>query len=114
MAEFHSESAPHMRVAAHNSETTETIVVTDYLDPLAAAAGSPTTAEGIGVGSTRSELLAAHTNLSKSSAFPGFANYTMSNGDGRWIHFETSTDGAEYVVRIVVNVYDTAPSELCG
>jgi hypothetical protein len=115
LAIFRAESAPDILAAARYADTTDTIVATSWVASTAVAARSPKTAEGIGVGSTLSELLEAYPDIIKLvPRYPGFDEYALSNGNGRWIHFSMSPDGAEYVVGIAVNTLDSPSNEICG
>lgn len=83
-------------------------------DPVLAAAGSPKTVGGIGVGSSEAELLEAYPGTSKvPGRIPEFGHYSLSNGVGRWIHFSIYGPDA-FVTSITVNEWDRPPYEVCG
>lgn len=69
--------------------------------------GQPRTEEGITVGSTIDELLAAYPSAQQSP----LGDYSVDDGTGRWLHF-LGLNGTIYT--IVINRFPTAPKEYCS
>jgi hypothetical protein len=83
-------------------------------DPVHAAARSPKTMVGVGVGSSEAELLNAYPDTTKvPGRIPDLDHYSLSNGAGRWIHFSIYGPDA-FVTSITVNEWDQPPYEICG
>jgi hypothetical protein len=76
--------------------------------------GSPRTADGIGVGSTREQLLAAYPGIEQQNDDepPAFAYYALTDGSGRYIDF--AVDGEGRVDSIALHDSPVPPSEYCG
>lgn len=76
---------------------------------------SPRTAEGIGVGATFDELLAAYPAIEKSGEYGGGDDptlyYAVPNDDGVWIVFSVSDDTVD---GIFVRDTPRPPSEYCS
>jgi hypothetical protein len=90
-------------------DTATTVNVTNFV-PDTEVSG-PLTAAGIGVGSTRDELLAAYPGIVQSVEYDETVDYGLSDGAGRWIAFKTTRD---LVNAIAVGPFDRVPSEFCG
>ena len=73
---------------------------------------SPRTPEGIGLGSTEDEILAAYPNIQppQPDRYPW---YSLQQPDGSWIDFLVST-GSRQVLSIYVGDSDYPPPEFCG
>ncbi|MDN4596881.1 hypothetical protein [Leifsonia virtsii] len=76
--------------------------------------GPPLTAAGIGIGSTREELLAAYPDIATHGSYFGvFDNYAITDGNGNWIVFAAYNDTG--IVRgIQVGTEETVRPEICG
>lgn len=75
----------------------EQIVLQGGADPSAIAAGSPRTAEGIGIGSTLEEMVVAYPAITFQDDHYT-PHYALPDGAGNWINFSLVDD----VVRVVV------------
>jgi hypothetical protein len=93
-------------------ETINAVVVPGVPDLMSPVAGSPKTAEGIGLGSSVVDLLAAYPDISAPVASNNSLVYAVNGGADRWIDFMTTNEG--YVLSIVVIDVPKPPSEYCG
>ncbi len=92
------------------SGTTVDIILIDAgNDP---TAPSPRTAEGIGLGSTVAEILAAYPNIQQPNP-DRYPTYSLVQPDGTWIDFGVTKD-THKVNNIAVMHSDYPPSEYCG
>ncbi|WP_156786357.1 hypothetical protein [Microterricola viridarii] len=83
-------------------------------DPAATTESSPRTAEGIGIGSTLGEMLAAYPTITKSGEYGGGTPtlyYALQNPAGVWLVFSVYE---EVVGAIFVRDTPRPPSEYCA
>jgi hypothetical protein len=85
------------------------ILINSSLDP---AAPSPRTAEGIGLGSTVDEILAAYPDIQRPDP-QRYPTYSLPQPDGAWINFSVAVD-TQTVIGITVMYTDYPPPEYCG
>jgi len=85
------------------------ILINSNYDP---AAPSPRTAEGIGLGSTVDEILAAYPNIQRPDPRL-YPTYSLVQADGTWIDFSIGV-GTQTVSAITVMHGDYPPPEYCG
>lgn len=93
-------------------ETINAVVLPGRPDRMSPVDGSPKTVEGIGLGSSVAELLAAYPDISAPVASNNSLVYAVNGGADRWIDFTTTSEG--YVMSIVVIDVPKPPSEYCG
>jgi hypothetical protein len=108
-------TTPHLWAApSDEGDTVSMVSAQGGADPVLAAARSPKTVVGVGVGSSEAELLDAYPDISKvQGRIPDLDHYSLSSGVGRWIHF--SIYGPDpFVTSITVNESDLPPYEVCG
>ncbi|ROS25523.1 hypothetical protein EDF22_2737 [Rathayibacter sp. PhB127] len=82
-------------------------------DATRAAAAFPRTAEGIGIGSTEQELLAAYPGITPADPVAGDALYALSDGSGRTLWFRIAADQGT-VVDITLNEHPVLTIGGCG
>lgn len=118
-ANVHRGDAVMVDTWATETGATRWIIATTFSDaiPTSAKPLSPTTAEGIQVGSTLDELKTAYPQLVSTrdaygtEAWQGPA-FTIGDGDGRFIDFEVTPGG--FVYSIAVSHWNSLPKEICG
>jgi hypothetical protein len=85
-------------------------------DPGAADTGtagpSPSTHEGIGVGSTLDQLTAAYPALQEIEGPPGEPSYAVTDSGGNWIDFAVSDGGVVHA--IILRDKPGVPQEYCS
>jgi len=84
------------------------------LGAAALAAVSPTTVEGIGLGSDTASVLAAYPQARKTMDDPAVygVQYAVEDGQGRYVVFELHEGG--FVDTVTVSRSDRTPYEFCG
>jgi hypothetical protein len=92
----------------------DVIVVTGDGEAAPFVTGSPTTVEGVGIGSTEAEILAAYPGITEqpSEVVPDFSYYAVSDDAGRYIDF--TVDPAGLVESIALSDQPVPPYEYCG
>jgi len=109
---FVAEGAPSLTLyLAKNSPSIIGIRIFDY-DSVLPAASSPHTAEGLGLGSTVSEVQAAYSDAVGEAA-AGAPNYTHVVGDNVWISFSTLYTDETRILNIDVAQGGHMPYGLC-
>ncbi|NQX16346.1 hypothetical protein [Rathayibacter sp. VKM Ac-2857] len=83
------------------------------VDATRAAAAFPRTAEGIGIGSTEQELLAAYPGIAAADPVAGDALYALRDGSGRTLWFRIAADQGT-VVDITLNEQPVLTIGGCG
>ena len=110
-------------VAGQNQPTTTAAITFGNGSPIADdRASSPTTAEGIGIDSTRADLLATYPDIEKTGQYQSddYPYYGMTDGSGGWIVFALIDDQVstiqvanESVLPLENRTVMTIPSERC-
>ena len=85
------------------------ILINSSNDP---ASPSPRTAEGIGLGSSVDEILAAYPDIQRPDP-QLYPTYSLAEPDGTWIDFGVDMD-TQKVIEITVMHGDYPPPEYCG
>lgn len=105
-------SAYFAREADDDDGDVETIAV-QALDAVQPSDG-PRTAEGIGLGSTRSDVTVAYPDATEQPATIGDSTYVKIMSDDDADVFLTFREGADVVSEITVTSEDEPPYEVCG
>jgi hypothetical protein len=92
----------------------DVIVVTGDGEAAPYSTGSPKTAEGVGIGATEAEVLAAYPGITEqpSEVVPDFSYYAVSDDSGRYIDF--TVDPAGLVESSALSDQSVPPYEYCG
>ena len=72
---------------------------------------TPHTAEGIGIGSTKDELLSAYPGIATTRDYGTYAQYGVQNDQGTWMVFMVIEDRVEW---IQVGPFSNIPLDSCG
>lgn len=107
--------------ASDGSGRTAAIEFGDYGTEIDNRSTSPKTSAGIGIGSTRAELLAAYPDIQKTGAYSETTTYYgLTNGAGGWMVFVVTNDvvggiqiGNDAVLPFGQGSVHTVPSERC-
>jgi hypothetical protein len=114
---FYPETVPGQTdiwaIPAADGDTVVSVVVTGNSEPESMSPDAPHTAEGIFVGSTVDELLAAYPGIESSRDLSDYAVYALPGDGATWIDFSMSPDG-EIVREIAVADAPLPPYEYCG
>lgn len=90
------------------------IVLTAEGDPGAAAPGSPTTEEGIGVGSTVDDLKAAYPDLVENEPVATRSSYSLAGPGDTFLVFTLDQEQPEFIADISVLNSATPAYEVCA